>query len=144
MSKLFMLIRTDGVWPPGGYPFTDSVTGASYKDAQTTFANRIAQVITARKANQRLVSDPRMLEIPFVAVEISQQICGPGKLNGDRRWCTDGSPPGRASRVSAAAPTTTSMACKFCGKATVTASVCKTCGGGKVTYSCSSCRRNWR
>ena len=147
MSAPFMLRRTEGVFPPGGFQFTDGVTGKKYLSGGTTFANLLTEIKRDRSANPRLVASPQMLEIPFIAVEVSQQICV--KLGNDPRYCSDGSQPSRPAsqsqgRIMTSEPKLVEgMACRFCRALTVVQSTCVSCGA-KTTFRCTSCRKAWR
>ena len=138
-----MLIRTEGVWPPGGFPFLDGVTGKEWKDTRTSFSERIKQVIAARSANPRLVGNPMLLETKYVAVEISIQNCE--RLRGDPRYCTGGAKPVAQSAAAPAPPPTliAGMVCKFCNAQTVSKSVCVSCGN-RTTFNCTTCKKVWR
>lgn len=126
------LIRTTGVFPPGGYAFRDHITGKNYTDTHTTFDQRVNEIIRDRSANSRLFTDQKLVAFDDVSNELSHQICE--RIGGDPNWCTDGNPVRQPTPVVASGKN-----CPKCSAAMI-AELCKTCSGNKITgYKCSAC-----
>lgn len=137
-----VLIRTNGPMPPGGYQFTDPITGKVYRDRDTLFEGRVKQVVRDRQANARLITNPKFTDPANVAGEISAQNCQ--RLRNDPKYCTGGAV-AQAVRLSAAARPVyvEGQPCPFCKATTIKKAVCLTCGG-KIMFTCLACRRGWR
>lgn len=132
MSKL---IRTTGVFPPGGYAFRDGITGKNYDEMHITFEERVQQVIRDRSANARLFTDPKFVSVDYVADEISRQICS--RIHNNPMYCTDG--PGIASSSPNNLTAPEGKKCT-CGSADLEVLLCSSCGGRKVEgYRCRAC-----
>jgi predicted RNA-binding Zn-ribbon protein involved in translation (DUF1610 family) len=132
------LIRTEGIFPPGGYYFQDPITGKKYDDTHTTFSLRVQEIIRDRKANARLFTDQKRVDATYVERELSEQICQ--RLNGNPRFCTDGTLNQPKSPILAKMEAVASRQCPSCGSSDVKAIACSTCSSLKITgYQCNAC-----
>ena len=135
MNKM-LLIRTDGTYPPGAYAFEDRITGKQYRDTHTPFDERVKEVIRDREANRRLFTDERKVDPTYVALEISEQICA--RLNGDSRYCTDGTlPTSPKSSLHKTFQAVKDKTCPICGEGDMKPIQCPTCSSVRIVrYEC--------
>lgn len=134
------LIRTTGPIVPGGFQFSDPITGKQYKDTYTLFDQRVKQIINDRTANKRLVGNQNRLNYDFVARELSEYTCI--RLNASPDYCTGGSRPQPTyHNPPPPQPVITDKLCPYCNVAALVKEVCVTCGG-KITFTCNNCHRH--
>src|SRR5690349_19344192 len=82
------LIRLDGSMPPGGYQFSDPITGKQYNDTHSFFSERVRQICNDRAANHRMFTDEKLIDELHVAKELAEAVCE--RLRGDPKWCVIG------------------------------------------------------
>lgn len=129
------LIRTTGTMIPGGFVFTDTVTGKTYNDMSVTFDTRVKQIIADRFANKRLFQDMRFVDYEYVATELSHQNCI--RLKNNPLFCDDGIP--RATAASST-PQNYTRTCPRCGGSSFSEELCSTCSSRKVvSRTCDKC-----
>lgn len=132
------LIRTDGIFPPGGYPFIDHVTGKQYKETGATFNVRVKEIIRDRLANQRLFTDPKKVDPIHVSLELSEYVCA--RLKGNSQFCTDGTLNQPQPVIQQKLDAIANRKCPNCGSLNLKATVCPTCAKIRVTgYECKDC-----
>lgn len=133
----FALIRTNGPMPPGGFQFSDPITGKKYADLHTSFEGRVAEIIRDRNANHRLFTDDRLVSAEHVSRELSEFCCR--KLKNNPMFCSNGLP-----QINQLAPVSAPVAkrCRHCGSNDLEEILCPTCSGRKVIgYKCKACGR---
>jgi hypothetical protein len=131
------LIRTTGEFPPGGYPFQDPITGKGYRDMETGFDQRVAQIVNDRLANRRLIKRERSVTPSDVAFELSEYVCT--QLRANPRYCTGGDlpPPSFPGGLAAIVP---DRKCPHCGaENSLRSVVCVPCGNKHIAYRCNQC-----
>jgi len=137
------LIRTEGQMPPGGFSFHDRITGKSYNDTHTLFADRVREIIRDRLANKRLFTDANATDFNAVAKELSLQTCG--RLKNSLRYCTDGTPQKPKSAVSELPVKKQTGVCVACGSDNVEPIYCPTCTGKRIIrYKCLVCLKEFK
>ena len=131
-----LLIRTNGVMPPGGYAYRDPKTGKHYVDMHTNFKTRVTEIIRDRKANPGIYPATAIVEFDYdyVARQLSEYNCM--RLGNDPRYCiSDTQPMPSAPEVL----TLTGKKC-VCGSTEWLPNYCKTCGGKRLKgYICAQC-----
>lgn len=139
MSHPFKLIRTNGTLIPGGFKFSDPITGKQYSDMHTLFPSRVLEIIRDRRANSRLFTDQKFVDEIHVADELSIQNCA--RLKNNPLLCGNGLP--RVNGPVDAAPVmAVGRTCRFCGGTELTEIVCATCSGRRITgYKCTKCQK---
>jgi len=140
MSHPFKLIRTNGSLIPGGFKFSDPITGKQYSDMHTLFPSRVLEIIRDRRANHRLFTDEKFLDPTYVADELSIQSCQRLKNNG--LLCSNGLP--RVNQPVDAAPVmAVGRKCRYCGSDKLEEVICASCSGRRIVdYKCQSCGRD--
>ncbi len=139
MSHPFKLIRTNGSLIPGGFKFSDPITGKQYSDMHTLFDGRVKEIARDRLANQRLIKDNKFLSLDHIADELSIQNCQ--RLKQNKLLCSNGLPPVNQP-VDAAPVMAVGRTCRFCGGTELTEIVCASCSGRRVTgYRCTKCQK---
>jgi hypothetical protein len=132
----WLLIRTNGAMPPGGFVFDDPITGKKYHDLNTFFDVRVKQIIRDRLANHRLFTDDALVSFDHVARELSAANCA--RLGNNPLFCSNGLPP--AIQPVAASTPPAGKVCRWCGSADLSPVYCPTCSSAKLTgWSCRKC-----
>lgn len=130
---------------PGGYVFSDPITGKQYRDMGSTFEHRVRQIINDRRANSRLFTDSKFIDPAFVAQQLSEAQCI--RLKGNPLFCSNGLT--RVNTVTTQpftpAPAPAGKVCRYCKSPNLQEVLCQVCSGRKVVaYKCLSCHRENR
>jgi len=86
MSKV-KLIRRDGAFLPGGYPYIDPKTGMRFDGMECGFDEQVQRIIKHRLANPNLypASDPQFLSTTKVADVLDEYQCD--RLGRSDQYC---------------------------------------------------------
>lgn len=126
------LIRRDGPYPPGGYPFTDGRTGFKFPGMEDTFYGQVRAIIRHRLANENLYprNQPQFLSLDHVAAELDVYQCN--RLGNNPSFCTDGT-------IQVKSGPATNNPCPACGTL-MNARFCATCPSQKwIGWGCPKC-----
>ena len=137
------LIRTTGAMIPGAYQFQDPITGKSYTDHHTLFDQRVRQIINDRKANARLFTNNKFIDLEYVSRELSEQNCQ--RLKNNKLFCDDGLPKVNSAPTASFAPqpVPAGKVCRYCG-GQLTEVLCQTCSGRRVlNLHCPKCKKDF-
>lgn len=138
--SVMRLIRTNGPLIPGGFQFSDPITGKQYSDHHTLFSQRVSQIINDRRANARLFTDQKEIDPGYVSQILSEQNCT--RLKGNRLFCSDGTIPQPAPVNFIPQPAPAGKRCRYCGSENLEEVLCSSCSGRRVTgYRCKACHR---
>ncbi len=131
------LIRLDGEWPPGGYPFTDPKTGQKFDGMSADLKSQCLNVITHRFANPKKYPPTNVNAFDFdhVLREISEYQCL--RLGNNPRFCFDTEHPTR--RTKEVQTVDGVPVCPSCGKMMIPYR-CPTCSGTRIRgWQCQGC-----
>lgn len=131
------LIRRDGQFPPGGFPYLDPKTGMKFPGLEANFKQQVGKIIAHRFVNGKKYppEQQQYFDYDFVAEQLDEEQCR--RLGNDPRWCHDTEKPN--NRRAAAVPDGEAPNCHACGRLMVKR-YCRTCGGQRAKgWKCPWC-----
>ena len=133
---MIRLIRRDGGFPPGGYPFQDPRTGKKFDGFENGgFNDQVRAIIRHRSVNPRLypASEPKWLDYSDVALELEAYTCN--RLGNDPLYCH-----AENTRMKPLARVNGFPVCPVC-KETMLPRYCPSCRHKRlIGYRCPKCR----
>lgn len=134
---MIKLIRRNGPFIPGGYPYVDPRTNMRFDGMEADFSEQVQKIIRHRTANPKIYppAEGKFLSTEFVADELDVYQCQ--RFGNDPKYCSDGKPfVGTVGRVS-------ERKCSICGGPLVER-LCPTCSGSRVIgYTCNNCKKDF-
>lgn len=129
------LIRRNGAYPPGGYPFQDARTGMKFDGMSDSFSGIVNQIIAHRQANPNIYSpsEGKWFNFDLVADELDRATCL--RLGNSDKWCRG------VNDVTVALPK--AKVCPSCD-VPLEEKLCPTCSGRRlVGYRCPKCGKDF-
>lgn len=132
------LINRGGVFPPGGYPYTDPRTKMIFNGMEADFYGQVQKILNHRLANPNLYprGEVGQLDPNSIAAQLDTYQCQ--RLGNHSKYCLDGNAPavypGRELRTQPS-----NQVCGKCG-GQLLAVGCATCASFRISsYKCPQC-----
>lgn len=130
---MIRLIRRDGEFPPGGFPFQDPKTGVQFNGLEAGgFNDQVRKIIAHRLANAKLYPNGNAFDFDSVAMELEIHQCQ--RLGNNPKYCRDTEHRTVQHQASIGNPI-----CPLCKKP-MSERYCPSCSGKKlIGWRCERC-----